>query len=145
MGAGGLAASANAQMLPPAPPEVAAEIGVCVCLREASERLGAQMSAAIQDRQRAQDELNRATADLEAERARMDVNNPQSVARFRQLVERRDDLFKQASGRATAEAQAATQRYNARVGEYNARCANRPMDPVLMSRIRPTLTCPPPY
>ena len=141
----GLAAAAHAQMAPPLPPEIAAEIGACVCLREASEALGAQMSAAMTNLQRVQDELNRASADLEAERARIDVNNPQSVARFRQLVERRDALFKEASGRATADGRAATDRYNARVNEYNARCANRPIDPVWAARIRPTLTCPPLY
>ena len=38
----------------------------------------------------------------------------------------------------------AIERYNARVNEYNARCANRPRDAVLLSRVQATLSCPPP-
>ena len=143
----GFSAAAFAQMAyppgPPPGPEIA-EIGACICLREASEQLGAQMSAANQAYQQGQDQLNQATSALETARAQVDVNNPQAVARFRQMVEQRQTLFGQVTGPLVTAAGAATQRYNARVNEYNARCTNRPMDPVLAARIRPTLNCPPP-
>lgn len=126
----------------PLPPEVA-EVAHCLCLKAASQKFGADMTA----RQRALEDvrarLAEASSELEAERARVDVNNPAAVSHFRQLLERRDDLFRRSSGEMVNETRAVVDRYNASVSEYNARCANRPMDPVLISRIQPTLSCPP--
>ena len=90
-------------------------------------------------------ELDRSTTDLEAARTHMDVNDPQSVARFREMLARRDALFRRASGDAVTETGAAVERYNQRSQEYNARCANHPMDPGLVERAQATLACPPPY
>jgi hypothetical protein len=75
----------------------------------------------------------------------MDVDNPQSVARFRQLLGQRDAVFQRSTSLAAGDLAGATERYNARVNEYNARCANRPRDPVLLDRVQATLSCPPPY
>ena len=35
-------------------------------------------------------------------------------------------------------------RYNARVSEFNARCADRPRNPVLVASVQAALSCPPP-
>ena len=72
-------------------------------------------------------------------------NNPASVARFRQLLERRDMLFQQSKGPGFSELSAATDRYGARVQEYYASCAGRPMDPGVLAQARATGVCPPPY
>jgi len=69
----------------------------------------------------------------------------QSVARFRQVLEQRDAAFQRSTSLATGELNGVIERYNARVSEYNARCANRPRDPVLIERAQATLSCPPPY
>jgi hypothetical protein len=135
---------ASAQMTAPLPSE-AAEIGACVCLKEASDALAADMAAKQNALVETRRELEQATVNLDAERARMNVNNPEAVARFRQLLEQRDALFRRANGSLFTETRTAVERYNARVNEYNARCANRPTDPVLAARIRSTMTCPPPY
>ena len=129
-----------AAQTPPLPPELAA----CVCLKQASDFLYADMDAKQRALADVRAQLDEVTSRLEAERPRIDVNNPEAVARFRQKVEQRDALFKRANGPATSEARAAVERYNARVNEFNARCANRPMDPALLSRVQPTLACPPP-
>jgi hypothetical protein len=131
-------------MAPPLPP-AAAEIGACVCLKEASDALGADMAAKQNALVETRRQLEQATVDLEAERARMNVENPEAVARFRQKLAQRDALFQRANGSLHAETLTAVERYNARVNEYNARCANRPIDPVLAAQIRATMTCPPPY
>ena len=89
-------------------------------------------------------QLDRATADLEAARTRMDVNDPQAVARFREMLARRDALFRRASGDAVTDAGAAVERFNRRSEEYNAHCSNRAMDPGLVDRAQATLACPPP-
>ena len=92
-----------------------------------------------------QDELSRLDAQLQTARSTMDVSNPQAVARFRELLERRDAVYKHSIGLVTGDIGAANQRYNTRVGEYNSRCANRPRDPGLVASIQATLSCPPGY
>src|SRR5438105_15333405 len=72
----------------------AADIAACLCLRQAVDATGADMAA----KQRARDELNaeltRVDAELQAARPRVNVNDPASVAQFRQLLERRDVVFR---------------------------------------------------
>ena len=130
--------TARAQM----PPE-AAEISACLCLQQAVSTLSAEMNTRTQ----ALDAVTRQLADLDAqvarERSTIDVNNPDAVARFKALLERRDAAYRQSVGPVHADATQSTARYNARVNEYNARCANRPFNSVLVAQIQPTLSCPP--
>jgi hypothetical protein len=124
------------------PPEVA-EISACLCLQQAVSTLSGEMNAKMQ----ALDAVTRQLADLDAQLARdrstIDVNNPDAVARFKALLERRDAAYRQSVGPVHADATQSTARYNARVNEYNARCANRPFSSALVAQIQPTLSCPP--
>src|SRR5437764_15368165 len=129
--------AASAQAPPPASPE-AADIASCLCLKQEVDALSADTTSRQHELDEIRSELDRIGAQLEGERARMDVNNPEAVARFRQLLERRDDLFRRSSGEVVAGVSSTTERYNARVGEYNARCANRPDDPRLLARVPQT-------
>jgi hypothetical protein len=122
-----------------------AEIAHCLCLGQAVNMLHADMDAKQRAYDAVRDELARLDAQLQSARARMDVNNPQSVAQFRQLLEQRDAVYKRSTGLVTGDLSSATTRYNARVSEYDARCANRPRDPVLVSQVQATLACPPIY
>jgi len=137
------AASPAAAQAPPFPE--ASEIAACLCLGQAVAALSADTAAPQSSYAAVQDELTRLDAQLQSERAAMDVNNPQSVARFRQLLQQRDAAFQRSTRLATGDLAGAVERYNARVNEYNARCANRPRDPVLLGRVQATLSCPPPY
>jgi len=74
----------------------------------------------------------------------MDVNDPAAIARFRQLLQRRDDLFRRSTTELAPSATSTAERYNARVSEYNSRCANRPRDPRLLAQVQATLVCPRP-
>lgn len=132
--------------VPAAPPSPeAAEIAACLCLGQAVAALSADMTAKQRSYDSVQDELTRLDAQLATERARIDVDNPQSVARFRQLLEQRDAAFRRSTNLATGDLSRAIERYNARVNEYNSRCANRPRNPELLGRVQATLSCPPPY
>ena len=132
---------ATAQV-PPSPE--AGEIAACLCLQQSVDRLGAEMGGRRQAYAAAQSELAQLDAQMRQERTRMDVNDPQSVAQFRQLLERRDAIVRRSSGIATGELHALTTRYSASVNEYNARCANRPRDPDLLRAVQATLACPGP-
>jgi hypothetical protein len=136
------ASPASAQGRPGMPE--AAEIAACLCLGQAVAALGADLAAQQGSYAAVRDELARLDSDLARERAGMDVNNPRSVARFRQLLEQRDAAFRRSRSLATGDLNRATEHYNYRVNEYNARCANRPRNPVLLGQVQATLACPPP-
>ncbi|HMD64461.1 MAG TPA: hypothetical protein VKF83_10880 [Stellaceae bacterium] len=124
------------------PPE-AAEISACLCLQQAVSTLSAEMKAKTQ----ALDAVNRQVADLDSqlarERSTLNVNSPDAVARYKALLERRDGVYGQSVGPVHAEAAQATARYNARVNEYNARCANRPFNSAIVTEMQAHLVCPP--
>lgn len=142
----GLAAVAAASPAPAqAPPPQAAEIAACLCLKQAVDALGVEMTTKQRSYDALRDALARLDSQLQGERAGIDVNNPQSVARFRQLLERRDAAFRRSTGPVAAASAAAAGRYNQRVDEFNARCANQPRDPILLGQVQATLSCPAPY
>jgi len=124
-------------------PAEAAEISACLCLQQAVSTLSAEMNT----RKQALDAVTRQLADLDAqvaqERSTINVNDPDAVARFKALLERRDAAYRQSVGPLHADATQSTARYNARVNEYNTRCANRPFNSALVAQIQPTLSCPP--
>ena len=116
-----LATPALAQVPPPA--------AACYCLKQAVDSSNADMAtknAALSDARAALDRLDQQLATL---RAQVDVNNPQAVAQFKQLLEQRDAAAKLAGGPILADSQAATARYNDAVAAYNAQCAGKPLPP----------------
>lgn len=137
-----LSAGAARTQVPVLPPEVA-EINACLCLQQAVGALSAEMNAKAQ----ALGAVNRRLADLDAqlarERPQVNVNNPDAVARYKALLEQRDAAYRQSIGPVHADATQATARYNARVNEYNARCANRPFNSALVAAAQVNLMCPP--
>lgn len=140
----GTASAVRAQLPPPPGSPEAADIAACLCLKREVDALGADSAAKRHDYDELHAELGRIDAQLEAERSRMDVNNPESVARFRQLLGRRDELFRRSTTDVGPGAAGTVERYNSRVGEYNARCANRPRDPRLLAQVEASLVCPRP-
>ena len=79
---------------------------------------------------------------LQSARATLNVDNPEAVAQFREMLERRDAAFRQSNGPAAADLTGAIERYNGGWAEYNARCADRPRNPVLLAQVQASLTCP---
>lgn len=136
-------ALAEAQVPPPVLQPEPSEISACLCLQQAVAALSADMNS----KKQALDGVTHQLADLDAQlardRAAVDINSPDSVARYKALLERRDSTYRQSIGQVHTEATQATARYNARVNEYNARCANRPFNSALVAEIQAHLMCPP--
>jgi len=132
--------AAKAQV--PLPPEMA-EIRGCLCLQQAISAFSADMNA----KKQALDSVTRQLADLDSQLARdkstINVNNPDDVARYKALLERRDATYRQSVGPVHADAEQATAGYNARVSEYNAHCTNRPLNPAIVAQLQVNLVCPP--
>jgi|SRR5215472_17738587 len=118
-----VAAPALAQM--PPGPDVA-----CLCLKQTVDDTHTDMTAKQGELQAAQAQLGQLDNQLAGLRAQVDVNNPQAVAQFRQLLAQRDTAFKQSNGELIAATQVATGRYNQAVAEYNGQCAGRPLPPL---------------
>jgi len=125
-----------------APPE-AAEINACLCLQQAVATLSSEMTTKRQALDGAERQLADLDAQLARERPTVNVNNADSVARYKVLLERRDAAYRQSIGPVHADATQSASRYNARVNEYNTRCANRPFNPFMVAEIQAHLMCPP--
>jgi hypothetical protein len=123
-------------------PNEPAEINACVCLQMTSAALAADKDAKSQTLAAASQQLADLNAQLASERARIDVNNPDAVARYKALLERRDAAYGQISPAQSAAATAVA-RYNATVDEHNRRCAGRPFNSDLVAQIRAHPNCPP--
>ena len=54
------------------------------------------------------------------------------------------ETLRRSTGLATGELHGLTERYNARISEYNARCANRPFNSAIVAQLQATIACPPP-
>jgi uncharacterized protein (DUF885 family) len=133
---------AAAQVPLPQSPE-AAHIAGCLCLQRAVDALAASRV----DRERAYEASRREVADadarLQSARATLNVDDPSAVAQFRQLLDQRDAAYRRSSGTLFSEYQNMVALYNERVSAYNARCADRPRDPILLNQVQATLICPP--
>jgi hypothetical protein len=102
---------------------------VCLCMKQSVDAANADMSAKNDALGAARAELDGLDQQLAAARAGVNVDNPQAVAQFRQLLEQRDAAARRAGGSALTDAQAASARYNDAVGAYNNQCAGRPLPP----------------
>jgi hypothetical protein len=101
----------------------------CWCLKQAVDDTHTDLATKQGALSAAQAQLSQIDSQLAQARATEDVNNPQSVAQFRQLLAQRDTAFKQSNGEIVAVVQAATARYNQAVADYNNSCAGRPLPP----------------
>ena len=120
-----LAVPAWAQMPPPpGGPDL-----TCLCLKQSVDDHYTDMNAKNGELNAAQAQLSQLDSQLAAARAHEDVNDPQSVAQFRQLLGQRDAAFRQSTGDLIAAAQAATGAYNQAVANYNNQCAGRQLPP----------------
>jgi len=143
LGLASFAGQAEAQVPPPSPE--ASEIATCLCMEQQMGVLRSESTQRQASYDSLRNELGQMDADLARQRSSMDVNNPEAVARFRALLERRDALYRRSVGQVAGDATAAAGRYNRKVDEYNARCANVPRNPELLARVQSTLSCPPMY
>ena len=139
------ARAASAQVPPPVPlPPEPAEISACLCLQQAVATLSAEMNQRTQALGAVSRQLSDLDAQLAQARANLNVNDPNAVARYKAVLEQRDAAYRQSIGPVHADATQATARYNERVNEYNARCANRPFNSALVADIQAHLSCLPP-
>ena len=132
------AATARAQMS-----SDPAEITTCLCMQQGVATLSSDMSAKTQALAAVRQHLADLDAQLAQARPNVDVNNADSVARYKALLQQRDAAYQQSLGPVVANADQATARYNGHVAQYNAQCASHQFNADVMAQIQAHLSCPP--
>ena len=152
---GAASADAQAPPYPPGPPVPAAmgpmpppggpaQIAGCLCERQRIAALATDVEAKKHSLEEIRQQLADLDAQLERARPTVDVNNPESVQRYKALLERHDQAYQRSIGPIVADTTAAVSAYNERVSAYNQNCGRQLFDARLMAQIRATLVCPPP-
>jgi hypothetical protein len=131
-------ATARAQMS--SDPE---QITACLCMQLGVATLSSDMSAKTQALAAVRQHLADLDAQLAQSRPNVQVNDPDSVARYKALLQQRDAAYQQSLGPVVADADQATARYNSHVSQYNAQCASHQFDSAMMAQIQAHLSCPP--
>jgi hypothetical protein len=135
----GAAGKAEAQM----PPSEAAAVNACLCLQQGLAALSSDMNARTQALAAVRQHLADLDSQLSQARPNVQVNNPDSVAQYKALLDTRDAAYKQSIGPVVSQADQAVARYNANVNQYNQNCANHPFDAAMMAEMQAHLSCPP--
>jgi hypothetical protein len=120
-----------------------AEITACLCQQQGIATLSADMSSRTQALAGARQRVADLDAQLLQARQGMDVNNADSVARYKALLAQRDQAYQASIGPVVGDADQATARYNAHVNQYNTQCANRMFNADMMAQLQAHLACPP--
>ena len=119
------------------------EITTCLCRQQGVATLSSDMSAKTQALAAVRQHLADLDAQLAQARPNVDVNNTQSVERYKALLAQRDAAYQQSLGQVVADADQATARYNSHVVQYNAQCASHQFNADVMAQIQAHLSCPP--
>jgi len=120
-----------------------AQITACLCMQQGVATLSSDMSAKTQALAAIRQHLADLDAQLGQARPNVQVNDPDSVARYKALLQQRDAAYQQSLGPVVADADQATARYNSHVSQYNAQCANHQFNADAMASIQAHLVCPP--
>jgi hypothetical protein len=120
-----------------------AEITTCLCMQQGVAALSSDMSAKTQALAAVRQHLADLDAQLAQARPNVEVNNPDSVGRYKALLQQRDAAYQQSLGPVVANAEQATARYNSHVAQYNSQCASRQFNADVMGQIQAHLSCPP--
>lgn len=120
----------------------APEIHDCLCMERSISTLSHQMTAKQQALDAVRHRLAALDAQLQREYPKVQVNDSASVQHYKVLLARRDAVYQRSMGAVYSEAAEAAARYNARVKEYNERCAGQQFNSELMEEAKANLSCP---
>jgi hypothetical protein len=120
-----------------------AEITTCLCMQQGVATLSSDMSTKTQALAAVRQHLADLDAQLAQARPNVDVNNPDSVGRYKALLQQRDAAYQQSLGPVVTDAEQSTARYNSHVAQYNAQCASHQFNADVMAQIQAHLSCPP--
>jgi hypothetical protein len=136
--AAAIAQAASAQTVLRSPRDIAA----CLCEEQNVSGLKAEVDRQKQAYDGAKANYDALNSQAEAGRAQVNVNDSNSIAAYRQMLERRDAAEYHYKVEVTPGYSAAVARYNQAVQAYNAGCGTKMYDSVALAEVKKTLYCP---
>lgn len=129
---------ASAQVVLHSPRDIAA----CLCAGQNVTLLRDEVSRQRQAYDTAKANYDVLSAQAEAERGLVNINDENSITAYRQLLERRDAAEYHFKVEVAPPYAAIVARYNQAVQGYNADCATKMYDSVVLADVQRTLYCP---
>jgi len=136
--AAAIAQGASAQEVLHSPRDIAA----CLCMNQNVGQLRGDVDRQRQDYDAAKANYERLSAQAESQRGQVNVNDSNSIAAFRQLLEQRDTAEYHYQVEVEPGYAAIVARYNQAVEGYNSSCASKMYDSAVLAEVQKTLYCP---
>jgi hypothetical protein len=134
----GFALPAQAQQIISSPDTIRG----CLCQQQAVNRQSAELAQRRQtyeDRKREADAL---VAEAAARKSQVDINNPDAIAAYSNLLGRRDAAVHAMTDEVTPQYSSFVSSYNQRVTQYNQQCPGQSFDAAVLARVQQNLSCP---
>ena len=132
------ATASEAQIVLRSPREIAA----CLCQDQTVSNLRDEVELQKQVYDTSKSEYDALVAEAEAQRDRVNINDSDAIAAYRQLLERRDIAEANFKLEAAPTYAAVVARYNQAVQSYNANCSGKGYDPDALEIAQKDLYCP---
>jgi len=118
------------------------DIAACLCENQNVSQLKTELDQQKQAYDAAKADYDGLSAQAESSRGQVNVNDSNSIAAYRQLLERRDTAEYHFKVEVAPPYAAAVTRYNQAVQAYNTGCATKMYDSVVLAEVQKTLYCP---
>jgi len=114
----------------------------CLCLRQASDFLAAQVTVSRGAMEAAQADLARIQSEIARRRPLVDPNDPNAVVEFTKLLAEEEPARRALNDEKIPDYNAAIAAYSGATDKYNRQCAGKGLDPAARAQAEANLVCP---
>jgi hypothetical protein len=134
----GFALPAEAQQMISSPDTIRG----CLCQQQAVTRQSAELAQRRQTYEDKKREADALVAEAATRKSQVDINNPDAIAAYSNLLGRRDAAVHAMTDQVTPQYSAFVASYNQRVTQYNQQCPGQNFDATVLARVQQNLSCP---
>lgn len=114
----------------------------CLCLRQAADFQGAQVSVARGAMEAARNEYTRIQSEIQRRRPLVDPNDANALAEFTTLLAQEEPARRALNDDKIPAYNAAVEAYTAATEKYNRQCEGKSFDTVALAQAEANLVCP---
>ncbi|BBK33296.1 hypothetical protein EDC65_4079 [Stella humosa] len=118
------------------------QIAQCLCLEQTLAQRASEMNASRAAYDQRTADLDQLDQRIQRDRGMVNESDPAQVARFRDMIDRRDRLAADVDGGVIGALQVSVGRYNETVAQHRNMCGSRFYEQNVLERVRMTLVCP---